>query len=111
VKGDIFQGPGFAAINEITMTSRDSRNVDGAGRRPVRAIQTLPRGFPRPYNDFFAQFSVMARLSMMSALYRTASGTERPPPTPFHGSQVNKGPTLSLLTSETVEDVKLLTVA
>ncbi len=109
VKGDIFQGPDSAAVNEINLTSSELRETSTVlGDDPFRAIQTLPGVSASGNNDFFAQFSVMGIPFDDVSTYIDGILV----PQPLHGEPgVNDGATLSLLTSETVEDVKLLPVA
>src|SRR5712692_1768342 len=109
VKGDIFQGPDSPAINEINMTSSEIRETSTVlADDPFRAIQTLPGVSASGGNDFFAQFSVVGASFDDVSTYIDGILV----PQPFHGEPgFNQGATLSLLTSETVEDVKLLPVA
>jgi hypothetical protein len=108
VKGDIFQGPDSPAINEINMTSAEIRETSTVvADDPFRAIQTLPGVSASGGNDFFAQFSVMGASYDNSSVYIDGILV----PSPFHGSNTSEGATLSILTSETIEDIKLLPAA
>jgi hypothetical protein len=112
VKGDIFQGPDSPAVNEINLTSLEIRETSTVlADDPFRAIQALPGVSASGNNDFFAQFSVMGAPFDDVSTYIDGILV----PQPFHGSaSVNvtrEAATLSLLTSETVEDIKLLPVA
>jgi hypothetical protein len=109
VKGDIFQGPDSPAVTELNLTSSEIRETSTVlADDPFRAIQTLPGVSASGNNDFFAQFSVMGTPFDDVSTYIDGILV----PQPFHGEPgFNQGATLSLLTSETVEDVKLLPVA
>src|SRR5450631_139524 len=108
VKGDIFQGPDSPAINEINLTSTEIRETSTVlADDPFRAIQTLPGVSAAGGNDFFAQFSVMGASYNNTSIYIDGILV----PSPFHGTNVSEGATLSILTSETIEDIKLLPAA
>ncbi len=106
VKGDIFQGPDSPAINEINMTSSEIRETSTVlVDDPFRAVQTLPGVSASGNNDFFAQFSVMGASYDNTSIYLDGILV----PLLFHGAEtIGEGATLSLLTSETIEDIKLL---
>lgn len=108
VTGDIFQGPDSPAINEINLTSSEIRETSTVlGDDPFRAIQTLPGVSASGNNDFFAQFTVMGTPYDDVSTYIDGILI----PQPFHGEpDLRQGATLSLLTSETIQDVKLLPV-
>ena len=108
VKGDIFQGPDSPAINEMNLTSSEIRETSTVlADDPFRAIQTLPGVSASGNNDFFAQFSVMGASFNNTSIYIDGILV----PSPFHGTNVTQGATLSILTSETIEDIKLLPAA
>jgi hypothetical protein len=109
VKGDIFQGPDSPAVIELNLTSSEIRETSTVlADDPFRAIQTLPGVSASGNNDFFAQFSVMGTPFDDVSTYIDGILV----PQPFHGEPgFNQGATLSLLTSETVEEVKLLPIA
>lgn len=109
VKGDIFQGPDSPAINEFNLTSTEVRDTSTVlGDDPFRSVQALPGVSASGNNDFFAQFSVMGTPFDDVSTYIDGVLIAQP----FHGiSDLAQGATLSLLTSETIEDVKLLPVA
>jgi Carboxypeptidase regulatory-like domain/TonB-dependent Receptor Plug Domain len=109
VKGDIFQGPDSPAVIETNLTSLEIRETSTVlADDPFRAVQALPGVSAAGNNDFFAQLSVMGTpYSDVSTYIDGILVTQ-----PFHGiSNLAQGATLSLLTSETIEDVKLLPVA
>jgi Carboxypeptidase regulatory-like domain/TonB-dependent Receptor Plug Domain len=108
VKGDIFQGPDSPAINELNLTSTEIRETSTVvADDPFRAIQSLPGVSASGGNDFFAQFSVMGASYANTSIYLDGILV----PSPFHGTDITQGATLSIFTSETLEDVKLLPAA
>lgn len=108
VKGEIFQGPDSPAINELNLTSSELRETSTVvADDPFRAIQTLPGVSASGGNDFFAQLSVMGASYENIGIYVDGILV----PSPFHGINVVDGATLSIFTSETLEDVKLLPAA
>jgi len=108
VKGDIFQGPDSPAINEINLTSSEIRETSTVlADDPFRAIQTLPGVSASGNNDFFAQSSVMGASFDSTSIYIDGILV----PSPFHGTNITEGATLSILTGDTLEDIKLLPAA
>jgi hypothetical protein len=108
VKGDIFQGPDSPAINELNLTSSELRETSTVvADDPFRAIQTLPGVSAAGGNDFFAQTSIMGASYANSSIYLDGILV----PAPFHGTDISEGATLSIFTSETIEDIKLLPAA
>jgi len=109
VNGDIFQGPGSPAVIETNLTSTEIRETSTVlADDPFRAIQTLPGVSASGNNDFYAQFSVMGEPFENTGTYLDGILV----PQPFHGlTNISEGATLSILTSETLEDLKLLPVA
>jgi hypothetical protein len=109
VKGDIFQGPDSPAVVESNLTSSELRETSTVlADDPFRAVQALPGVSASGNNDFFAQLTVMGSPYTDVSTYIDGILVTQP----FHGiSDLAEGATLSLLTSETVEDVKLLPVA
>jgi hypothetical protein len=108
VKGDIFQGPDSPAIDELNLTSTEIRETSTVvGDDPFRSVQTLPGVSASGNNDFFAQFSVMGASYDNTSIYIDGILV----PSPFHGTNISEGATLSILTSETIEDIKLLPAA
>jgi hypothetical protein len=108
VKGDIFQGPDSPAITELDLTSTELRETSTVlADDPFRSIQTLPGVSASGNNDFFAQFSVMGASFDNTSIYLDGILV----PSPFHGTDITEGATLSIFTSETLEDVKLFPAA
>src|SRR5258708_2519051 len=108
VKGDIFQGSDSPAINELNLTSSEIRETSTVlADDPFRAVQTLPGVSASGNNDFFAQFSVMGASFDSTSIYIDGILV----PSPFHGTNITEGATLSILTGDTLEDIKLLPAA
>jgi hypothetical protein len=108
VKGDIFQGSDSPAINEINLTSSEIRETSTVlADDPFRSIQTLPGVSASGNNDFFAEFSVMGASFDSTSIYIDGILV----PSPFHGTHITEGATLSILTGDTLEDIKLLPAA
>ncbi|HUM05549.1 MAG TPA: TonB-dependent receptor [Terriglobales bacterium] len=109
VKGDIFHGPDSPAVIEANLTSSELRETSTVlADDPFRSIQTLPGVSASGNNDFYAQFSVMGVPFENTGTYLDGILV----PQPFHGlTNISEGATLSILTSETIEDLKLLPVA
>lgn len=108
VKGDIFQESDSPAILETNLTAEEIRQTSTVlADDPFRSIQTLPGVSAAGNNDFFAQFSVMGAQYQNVGIYIDGILV----PAPFHGLDITQGATLSIFTSETLEDVKLLPAA
>jgi hypothetical protein len=108
VTGDIFHGADSPAVIETNLTSTEIRETSTVlADDPFRAIQTLPGVSASGNNDFFAQFSVMGASYNNTSTYIDGILV----PSPFHGVNVTQGATLSILTSETIEDIKLFPAA
>jgi len=108
VKGDIFQGPDSPAVVETNLTSSEIRETATViADDPFRSIQTLPGVSAEGGNDFFAQFSVMGAGYSNVGIYVDGILV----PSPFHGTDITEGATLSMFTSDAIEDIKLLPAA
>ena len=108
VKGDIFQGPDSPAVVETNLTSLEIRETATViADDPFRAIQTLPGVSAEGGNDFFAQLSVMGASYDNTSVYLDGILV----PSPFHGTDVTEGATLSMFTSDAIEDIKILPAA
>ena len=109
VRGDIFHGPDSPAVIETNLTSSEIRETSTVlADDPFRAIQTLPGVSASGNNDFYAQFTVMGEPFENIGTYLDGILV----PQPFHGlTNISEGATLSIVTSESIEDIKLLPVA
>lgn len=109
VRGDIFQSADSPATNEINLTSSEIREASTVfADDPFRALQALPGVSASANNEFFAEFSVMgAPISNVSTYIDDVLV-----PSPFHEIEnFNEGASLGVLTSEVVEEMKLMPVA
>jgi hypothetical protein len=107
VHGDIFQGPDSPAIYESNLTTSEIRETSTVlVDDPFRSIQTLPGVSASGNNDFFAQFSVMGASYEDTSIYIDGILV----PSPFHGTDISQGATISMFTSDTAESIKLLPV-
>lgn len=108
VKGDIFQNADSPAIYESNLTPTEERETATVlANDPFRSIQSLPGVSASGNNDFLAQFSVMGAPYENIGIYVDDILI----PSPFHGLDITEGATLSIFTSETLEDIKLLPAA
>ncbi|HZE26410.1 MAG TPA: TonB-dependent receptor [Terriglobales bacterium] len=109
VAADLFQGSESPAVIQTNLSSSEIRETSTViADDPFRAVQALPGVAASANNDFFAQFSVMGAPFDDVAVYLDDVLVQRP----FHGiPDQPEGASLSLLTSETVEEIKLLPVA
>jgi hypothetical protein len=108
VKGDIFQQEDSPAINQSNLTSYEIREASTVfADDPFRAVQALPGVSAPANNEFYAQFSVMGTPFSNVSIY-----LDDVLATPFHSTpDISNGASLSLLTSETVDEMKLMPVA
>lgn len=109
VTGDIFQGSDPVSINQITLTSSEIKEASTVlADDPFRAIQSLPGVSAAGNNELFAEFSVAGVSFGNIGIY--LDDVLIPSPTHTVPNQGN-GASLSLLTSETVEEMKLMMAA
>jgi hypothetical protein len=109
VKADVFQSGDSLAVVEENLTSSEIRQASTVlADDPFRAIQSLPGVSAAGNNELLADFTVMGAPFREVGIYLDGVLI----PSPFHNApNVINGASLSLLTSEIVEDVKLLPVA
>jgi hypothetical protein len=110
VKGDVFQGSDSPAVLKTNLTAEEIRQTSTVlADDPFRSIQTLPGVSAAGNNDFFAQFSVMGAQYQNVGIYIDGILV----PSPFHGVEIyqGEGATLSILTSETLQNIELLPAA
>lgn len=110
VKGDLFQGTDSPAILKENLTAEEVRETSTVlADDPFRSIQSLPGVSAAGNNDFLAQFSVMGAQYQNVGIYIDGILV----PSPFHGAEIEEGEgaTLSILTSETLQDVQLYPAA
>ncbi len=109
VHGDVFQGADSPATTEINLTSSEIRETSTVfADDPFRAVQTLPGVSAEGNNEFFAEFSVAGAPFSSVSIYVDDVLV----PSPFHeiGNSAD-GASLGVLTSEVVEDMKLMPAA
>jgi hypothetical protein len=109
VHADVFQNGDPIPISEMNLTSSEIKQTSTVlANDPFRAIQSLPGVSASGNNELFAEFSVMGAPFSRVGVY--LDDVLIPPP--FHTMpNVENGASLSLLTSETVQEMKLLPIA
>ena len=109
VTGDVFRGPDPPGVNQMILTSSELKEGSTVlADDPFRAIQSLPGVSPAGNNELYAEFSVTGAPFSTIGVYLDDVLI----PSPFHSipNELN-GASLSLLTSETVQEMKLYPVA
>ena len=109
VHGDIFQIADSPATNELNLTSSEIREASTVfADDPFRAVQTLPGVSAEGNNEFFAEFSVMGAPFEDVGIYVDDVLVL----SPFHEiGNFSEGASLGVLTSEVVDEMKLLPAA
>ena len=109
VRGDLFQVSDSPATTEMTLTSSEIRETSTVfADDPFRAVQTLPGVSAEGNNEFFAEFSVMGAAFPNVGVYIDDVVVLNP----FHEiGNFSEGASLGVLTSEVVEEMKLLPAA
>jgi len=109
VHGDVFQAADSPAAAEVNLTSSEIRETSTVfADDPFRAVQTLPGVSAEGNNEFFAEFSVMGAPFSSVSIYIDDVVVQNP----FHEiGNFSEGASLGVLTSEVVEDMKLLPAA
>jgi CarboxypepD_reg-like domain len=108
VTGDIFQPEDSPAVVESNLTPAEIRETSNVFADDLfRAIQALPGVSALENNEVYAQLSIMGTPFENVSIY-----LDDVLATPFHSiPDISNGASLSLLTSETVEEMKLMPVA
>ncbi len=109
VHGDVFQFADSPATSETNLTASEIRETSTVfADDPFRAVQTLPGVSAEGNNEFFAEFSVMGEPFSSVSIYVDDVLVQNP----FHEiGNFASGASLGVLTSEVVEEMKLLPVA
>jgi hypothetical protein len=109
VHADVFQLSDSPATAEINLTSSEIRETSTVfADDPFRAVQTLPGVSASGNNEFFAEFSVMGAPFSSVAIYIDDVLVQ----SPFHEiGNFSEGASLGVLSSEVVEEMKLLPAA
>ena len=109
VHGDVFQTADSPATAEMNLTASEIRETSTVfADDPFRAVQSLPGVSAEGNNEFFAEFSVMGEPFSGVSIYLDDVLVQNP----FHEiGNFSEGASLGVLTSEVVEEMKLLPVA
>jgi Carboxypeptidase regulatory-like domain len=109
VKADVFQVGDSPAVVEENLTSSEIREASTVlADDPFRAVQVLPGVSASGNNELLADFTVFGAPFDQVGIYLDDVLI----PAPFHnGANITNGASLSLLTSEIVDDIRLLPVA
>ncbi len=109
VHGDVFQLSDSPATIEMNLTSSEIRETSTVfADDPFRAVQALPGVSASGNNEFFAEFSVMGAPYSSVGVYIDDVLVQ----SPFHEiGNFSEGASLGVLTSEVVEEMKLLPAA
>jgi hypothetical protein len=109
VRGDIFEAKDWPAVGDLTLTSSElQQTATVLTNDPFRSLQALPGVSASANNDFFAQFSVMGAPYGQVGVYLDDVLV----PNLLHTiAFIPDAPTLSLLTGNDVEDLRLIPVA
>jgi hypothetical protein len=109
VHADVFQIDDSPATTEMNLTNAEVRAASTVfADDPFRAVQTLPGVSAEGNNEFFAEFSVMGAPFSNVSIYLDDVLV----PSPFHEiGNFADGASLGVLTSEVVEEMKLLPAA
>jgi hypothetical protein len=109
VRGDLFEAKDWPAVGDLTLTSSElQQTATVLANDPFRSVQALPGVSAAANNDFLAQFSVMGAPYEQVGVYVDDVLV----PNLLHSvANVSDAPTLSLLTGNDVEDLRLMPVA
>jgi hypothetical protein len=109
VRGDVFEPKDWPAVGDLTLTSNELQQTSTVlANDPFRSLQALPGVSASANNDFFAQFSVMGAPYEQVGVYLDDVLV----PNLLHTvSTFPDAPTISLLTGNAVEDLRLMPVA
>ena len=109
VHGDVFQIADSPATTEENLTASEIRETSTVfADDPFRAVQALPGVSAEGNNEFFAEFSVMGAPFSSVSVYIDDVLVQNP----FHEiGNFSEGASLGVLTSEVVEEMKLLPAA
>jgi len=109
VKGDIFHGENPAVPSQLTLTPQELKEAATVlANDPFRAVQSLPGVSATDNNDFFGQFSVLGAPFERVGVYLDDVLV----PQPFHTiPNLRDGASLSVFSTETLQDLNLMEVA
>jgi hypothetical protein len=109
VRGDLFEAKDWPAVGDLTLTSSElQQTATVLANDPFRSLQALPGVSASANNDFLAQFSVMGAPYEQVGVYLDDVLV----PNLLHSvANVSDAPTLSLLTGNDVQELRLMPVA
>src|SRR6266568_2713319 len=109
VRSDIFEAKDWPAVGDMTLTSSELQQTSTVlANDPFRSLQALPGVSASANNEFLAQFSVMGAPYEQVGIYVDDVLV----PNLLHSvANVSDAPTLSLLTGNDVEELRLMPVA
>ena len=109
VKGDIFHGDNPAVPSQLTLTPQELKeSATVLANDPFRAVQSLPGVSPTENNDFFGQFNVLGAPFSEVGIYVDDVVL----PQPFHAVPgLSDGASLSIFSTETLQELSLMEVA
>ena len=109
VKGDIFHGENPAVPSQLTLTPQELKeSATVLANDPFRALQSLPGVSPVDNNDFFGEFNVLGAPFGQVGVYVDDVVL----PQPFHTVPgLNDGASLSIFSTETLQELSLMEVA
>ena len=109
VRGDLFEAKDWPAVGDLTLTSSELQQTSTVlANDPFRSLQALPGVSASANNDFLAQFSVMGAPYEQVGIYLDDVLV----PNLLHSvANVSDAPTLSLLTGNDVQELRLMPVA
>lgn len=109
VTTNVFESPDWPAPGDLTLTTSELRETSTVlANDPFRSVQTLPGVSASGNNDFLAQFNVLGAPYQDVGIYVDDVFV----PNLLHAvSSFQDTPTLSLLTSNDVDDIHLMPVA
>jgi hypothetical protein len=109
VHGDVFEAKDWPAVGDLTLTSSELQQTSTVlANDPFRSLQALPGVSASGNNEFLAQFSVMGAPYDQVGIYVDDVLV----PNLLHTvASFPDAPTLSLLTGNDVEDLRLMPVA
>jgi hypothetical protein len=109
VKGDIFQGEAPAVPSQFNLGAAEIKEASTVlADDPFRAVQSLPGVVATDNNDFLGEFAVLGAPFSKVSVYVDDVVV----PHPFHSIEsVRDGGSLSVFSSETVDELTLLPIA
>ena len=108
VKGDIFHGDNPAIPSQLTLTPQELKeSATVLANDPFRSVQSLPGVSLSDNNDFFGEFNVLGSHIGFVGIYVDDVLV----PQPFHTiPRLSDGASLSMLSTETIQDINLMEV-